>query len=51
MFWDRVEGVYDVFVNVINGKAHRVLWKIVADQIRPGDSVLESCSMKSWITR
>ncbi len=41
MFWDHVAGVYDVFVNVINGKAHRVLRKIVSDQIRPGDSVLE----------
>ncbi len=25
MFWDRVAGVYDIFVNVINGKTHRVL--------------------------
>lgn len=41
MFWDHVAGVYDVFVNVINGKTHRALRRIVADQIRPGDSVLE----------
>ena len=41
MFWDHVAGVYDVFVNVINGKTHRTLRRIVADQIRPGDSVLE----------
>ena len=41
MFWDRVAGVYDVFVNVINGKTHRELRKIAADLIRPGDTVLE----------
>ena len=41
MFWDRVAGVYDVFVNVINGRTHRQLRQIVAAQIQPGDRVLE----------
>ena len=41
MFWDRVAGVYDVFVNVINRKTHTALRKIVADQILPEDTVLE----------
>ncbi len=41
MFWDRVAGVYDVFVNVINRKTHRELRRIVADLAEPGDSVLE----------
>ena len=41
MFWDRVAGVYDVFVNVINGKTHKMLRRIVADYIDPEDIVLE----------
>ena len=41
MFWDRVAGVYDLFVNVINGKTHKALRRIVADQIGPDDIVLE----------
>ena len=41
MFWDRVAGVYDIFVNVINGKTHRELKKIVGGLIQPGDTVLE----------
>ena len=41
MFWDRVAGVYDIFVNVINRKTHRELKRIVAELIRPGDTVLE----------
>lgn len=24
-FWDRVAGIYDVFVNVINAKTHKAL--------------------------
>ncbi len=41
MFWDRVAGVYDVFVNVINGKTHMALRQIVSLLIQPGDTVLE----------
>ena len=41
MFWDQVAGVYDVFVNVVNGKTHKVLRRIVADFIDAGDIVLE----------
>ena len=41
MFWDRVAGVYDIFVNVINGKTHRALRQIVSTLIQPGDTVLE----------
>lgn len=40
-FWDRVAGVYDVFVNVINRKTHQKLKKIVPDLIEPDDTVLE----------
>ena len=41
MFWDNVAGVYDVFVNIINGKTHRALRRIVEGLIEPGDDVLE----------
>ena len=41
MFWDRVAGVYDLFVNVVNRKTHQALRRIVADLIQPEDRVLE----------
>ena len=41
MFWDRVAGVYDLFVNVVNRKAHEALRRIVPEWIRPEDHVLE----------
>ncbi|MCR4622960.1 MAG: methyltransferase domain-containing protein, partial [Clostridiales bacterium] len=41
MFWDNVAGAYDLFVNVINRKTHKVLRLIVSDLIDPGDEVLE----------
>ena len=41
MFWDKVAGVYDLFVNVVNGKTHKALRRIVADLIDPDDVVLE----------
>ena len=41
MFWDKVAGVYDVFVNVINRKTHQKLKEIVSDLIEPDDTVLE----------
>ena len=41
MFWDKVAGVYDVFVNVINRKTHQKLKTIVSGLIGPEDAVLE----------
>ena len=41
MFWDRVAGVYDVFVDVINRRTHQRLKKIVSDLIGPDDTVME----------
>lgn len=41
MFWDKVAGVYDIFVNVINRKTHQNLKKITADLIDAEDTVLE----------
>lgn len=41
MFWDKVAGVYDIFVNVINRKTHRKLKEIVSGLIGTDDIVLE----------
>ena len=41
MFLDKMAGVYDIFVNVINRKTHQKLKKIVSDLIGPDDTVLE----------
>ena len=41
MFWDQVAGVYDIFVNVINRKTHKILKEIMSDLIEPDDVVLE----------
>ncbi len=41
MFWDKVAWVYDLFVNVINRKTHKMLRRIVYDLIEPADEVLE----------
>ena len=41
MFWDRVAGVYDVFVNLLNRRTHQKLKRIVTDLIEPDDIVLE----------
>ena len=37
MFWDQVAGVYDIFVNVINRKTHKILKEIMSDLIEPDD--------------
>lgn len=41
MFWDKVAGIYDVFVNIINRKTHQKLKEIVSSLIEPADAVLE----------
>ena len=41
MFWDHVAGVYVLFVNFVNRKAHRTLKRIIAGLIGPVDEVLE----------
>ena len=50
MFWDNVAGVYDVFVNIINGKTHRALRQIVEGLIEPGDDVLECVCLRQTVT-
>lgn len=41
MFWDNVSGLYDLFETVYNGKVYRGLGQKVAEEIGPGDVVLE----------
>ena len=41
MFWDKVAGVYDIYVNVINRKTHKELKGIVSGLIKSDDVVLE----------
>ena len=41
MFWDRVAWVYDVFANVINRKANKIMCETVGKTIFPSDEVLE----------
>ena len=41
MFWDNVAWAYDIFADGINRKANRALRAVVAESIRPGETVLE----------
>lgn len=41
MFWDKVSILYDFFETVYNGKVYRELGKKVAEEMEPGDIVLE----------
>lgn len=41
MFWDNVSGLYDLFETVYNVKVYRGLGQKVAEEIGPGDVVLE----------
>ena len=50
MFWDRVAGVYDLFVHVVNRKAYRQLRCIVAELIGAGDRVLECACGTGMLT-
>ena len=47
MFWDQVAGVYDIFVNVINRKTHKILKEIVSDLIEPDDVVCDRAEMQA----
>ena len=41
MFWDKVAGLYDLFVNIQNGEVNRKLVKTVSGMIESTDTVLE----------
>ena len=51
MFWDTVAGVYDVFVHVINRRAHKALCHIVSDLFTPSDRVLECACGTGLLTK
>ena len=39
MFWDRVSGIYDLFVTIYNGKVNRKMCGTVAKEIKAEDRV------------
>ena len=41
MFWDKVAGVYDIFVRIINKKTHKMLIKKTVNLFTDQDEVLE----------
>ena len=50
MFWDRVAGIYDIFVNVLNSKTHRVLCKEAESLFDKKDRVLECACGTGMLT-
>ncbi len=50
-FWDRVAGIYDIFVNVINAKTHRQLCEEITRLIQPTDIVLECACGTGMLTK
>jgi len=50
MFWDRVAGVYDLFVNVYNRTVHKELCQKVNGLIGPDDEVLECACGTGMLT-
>ena len=50
MFWDKVAGVYDLFVNVYNRKAHKRLCAAVDALIDESDIVLECACGTGMLT-
>ncbi len=50
-FWDRVAGIYDIFVNVINAKTHRRLCEEITRLIQPTDTVLECACGTGMLTK
>lgn len=51
MFWDKVSVLYDFFETVYNGKVYRGLGKKVAQEMEPGDIVLECACGTGAISR
>ena len=50
MFWDRVAGIYDIFVNVINKKTHRALCSETEKLFNKKDRVLECACGTGMLT-
>ena len=50
MFWDRVAGIYDLFVNVYNRKVHKELCRRINELIGQDDEVLECACGTGMLT-
>ena len=50
MFWDRVAGIYDIFVNVINAKTHKTLCRETGKLFDKKDRVLECACGTGMLT-
>ena len=50
MFWDKVAGVYSIFTNLVNGRVHAKLKKLIEAQIDLGDKVLECACGNGMLT-
>ncbi len=50
LFWNRVAGVYDVFVNVINAKTHKALKFHLSHLLIPSNIVLECACGTGMLT-
>lgn len=50
MFWDNVAGIYDLFVNLYNGKTHKKLCQKISTMIKKEDKILECACGTGIIT-
>lgn len=51
MFWDRIAGVYDLFGNMYNGKVNREMCRMVSEEIKSSDVVLECACGTGMISK
>lgn len=49
-FWDKVASVYSIFTNLVNGRVHVKLKKLVEEQIDSTDKVLECACGNGMLT-
>ena len=49
--WDRVAGIYDIFVYIINAKVHKALRKHIENLFEPSDIVLECACGTGMLTK
>lgn len=51
IFWDKVAGVYDIFVNLINRKVHKKLKDLISKTVTTDDEVLECACGTGLLTK
>ncbi len=49
-FWDKVASVYSIFTNLVNGRVHAKLKKLIEEQVNSTDKVLECACGNGMIT-